>query len=79
MCDALKELMKDELDAARQSGLQEGQERGLERGLERGQERGQERVNILAARLIQLNRINDFLRSTTDKEYQEQLFQEFGL
>ena len=71
MCDALKELMKDELDAA----LQEGQERGLERGLERGQER----VNILAGRLMQLNRINDFLRSTTDKEYQEQLFQEFGL
>ena len=67
MCDALKELMKDELDAA----LQEGQERGLERG--------QERVNILAGRLMQLNRINDFLRSTTDKEYQEQLFQEFGL
>ena len=75
MCDALKELMKDELDAA----LQEGQERGLERGLKRGQERGQERVNILAGRLIQLNRINDLLRSTTDKEYQEQLFQEFGL
>ena len=75
MCDALKELMKDELDAARQSGLQEGQERGLECGLERGQER----VNILARRLIQLNRINDLLRSTTDKEYQEQLFQEFGL
>lgn len=59
MCEALKELMKDELDAARQNGI--------------------ERVNILAQRLIEANRTEDLLRSTTDKEYQEQLFQEFGI
>lgn len=59
MCEALKELMKDELDAARQNGI--------------------ERVNILAQRLIEANRTEDLLRSTTDKEYQEQLFQKFGI
>lgn len=30
MCEALMELMKDELDAARQLGLEQGREQGLE-------------------------------------------------
>ena len=67
MCEALKELMKDELDAARENGIRQGQEIATDR------------LNILAKYLIQSNRTDDLLRSTTDKEYQEQLFQEFGI
>ena len=95
MCEALKELMKDELDAARENGLQrgicqgqeigmrQGQEIGMRQGQEIGMRQGQEiatdRLNILTKQLIQLNRTDDLLRSTTDKEYQEQLFKEFGI
>ena len=87
MCEALKELMKDELDAARENGLQhgirQGQEIGMRQGQEIGMRQGQEiatdRLNLLAKHLIQANRTDDLLRSTTDKEYQEQLFKEFGI
>ena len=75
MCEALKELMKDELDAAHESGMQ----RGIECGMQRGMHDGQARVNTLNQYLIQANRTEDLLRSTTDEEYQEQLFQEFGI
>ena len=47
MCDALKELMmedmKKELDAAMQIGIEQGIERGIEQGIERGIEQGIER------------------------------------
>ena len=86
MCEALKELMKDELDAAREDGLRQGQELGLrqgrELGIKDGMRQGQERldrVNSLTQHLIQANRTDDLLRSTTDEAYQEQLFEEFGL
>ena len=79
MCEALKELMKDELDAAHESGMQRGIECGMQRGMQRGMHDGQARVNTLNQYLIQANRTEDLLRSTTDEEYQEQLFQEFGI
>ena len=67
--------MKDELDAAHESGMQ----CGIECGMQRGMHDGQARVNTLNQYLIQANRTEDLLRSTTDEEYQEQLFQEFGI
>jgi flagellar biosynthesis/type III secretory pathway protein FliH len=36
MCEALRELMKDEIDAEVAKGLERGIEQGLEQGLERG-------------------------------------------
>ena len=42
-------------------------------------EEGQERASLLAKYLIQSDRIEDLLRSTTNKEYREQLFKEFGI
>ena len=74
MCEALKELMKDELDAAREDGLRQGQELGMRQGQER-----LDRVNALTQHLLKANRTDDLLRSTTDETYQEQLFEEFGL
>ena len=79
MCEALKELMKDELDAARENGMQRGMRQGQEIGMRQGQEIATERLNLLAKYLIQSNRTDDLLRSTTDTEYQELLFKEFGI
>jgi flagellar biosynthesis/type III secretory pathway protein FliH len=43
MCEALRELMKDEIDAEVAKGMERGLEQGMERGLERGLEQGMER------------------------------------
>jgi flagellar biosynthesis/type III secretory pathway protein FliH len=40
MCEALRELMKDEIDAEVAKGMERGLERGLEQGMERGLEQG---------------------------------------
>lgn len=42
MCEALEELMEDELLEREKRGMEQGLERGLERGLEQGLERGLE-------------------------------------
>ena len=36
MCEALKELMKDEFDAVREDALRQGMEQGMERGIGQG-------------------------------------------
>ncbi len=63
MCEALEELMKDELDAREQQG----------------EIQGEIRVNRLILKLSQCGRISDIIRSASDSEYQKQLFSEFGL
>lgn len=63
MCEALEELMKDELDAREQQG----------------EIQGDIRVNRLILKLSQCGRISDIIRSASDSEYQKQLFSEFGL
>lgn len=59
MCEALMELMKDEL--------------------EERERQGEDRVNQLIEKLISLNRMDDIVRSVSDRLYQKQLFAEFYL
>ena len=40
MCEALKELMKDELDAAREDGMRQGISRGIREGMHAGVAKG---------------------------------------
>ena len=75
MCKALEELMKDELEAKKT----EGEEIGKEIGKEIGMQQGKERVNELTLKLSALGRIDDILKAASDEDYQECLFQEFGL
>ena len=63
MCKALEELMKDELEAQKKIGAVQGENR----------------VNELNQKLINLGRIDDILKSITDKLYQQKLFKEFNL
>lgn len=63
MCKALEELMKDELEAQKKIGAAQGENR----------------VNELNQKLINLGRIDDILKSVTDKLYQQKLFKEFNL
>lgn len=67
MCEALEELMHDELEEKRRLGIQEGLQEG------------EKRVNDLTLRLYELGRTDDIIKAALDKEYQKKLFEEFGL
>ena len=51
----------------------------LDQREEIGEARGEERINALNQLLIKADRMDDLIRSTTDKEYQKQLLIEFNL
>ena len=67
MCNALLELMKDELDEKREEGIKEG--------IKEGESLGENRIN----QLILLNRTDEILKAAADREYQKKLLKEFGL
>ena len=54
-----------------EAGLQEGKVVGLQEGLDR--------VNKLILKLSEAGRTEDITKATKDREYQEELFREFGL
>ena len=67
MCNALLELMKDELDEKKEEGIREGESLGVNR------------INQLILKLSELNRTDDILKAAADREYQKKLLKEFGL
>ena len=83
MCEALEELMKDELEAQMQKGKEIGQKIGQEigqkMGILQGERQGETRVNQLNQKLIALGRMDDMLKSVSDTIFQQKLFKEFNL
>ena len=75
MCNALLELMKDELDEKREEGIREG----LKEGIKEGEALGENRINQLILKLSELNRTDEILKAAADREYQKELLKEFGL
>ena len=63
MCEAMRELMKEELQERYQDGV-----RAVNTQLSK-----------LYDKLINENRQNDFIRSAKDVEYREKLCKEFGI
>lgn len=67
MCDALKELFKEDLEEAHARGREEGSRQEARR------------ISMLTARLLKEKRLEDLQRSTEDTEYREQLLKEYGI
>ena len=63
MCEALRELMKEEFDEERREG----------------KKIGESLINELNQRLAQAGRVDDIIRASGDKAYQDSLIKEFGL
>ena len=59
-----------------ESGYTKGHESGFSEGHEVGLEQGESRLNKLYAILIESNRLDDLIRATQDRSYQEQLMLE---
>ena len=75
MCNALLELMKDELDEKREEGIREG----IKEGIKEGESLGESRINQLNLKLSELSRSDEILKAAVDREYQKKLLKEFGL
>ena len=70
MCDALRELMKDEIDAE--------VNKRLEIIKKESSEAVEKRINALTLALSKADRIADIIKAAEDHDYQQKLFEEFG-
>ena len=75
LCEALEELMKDELEANRSRGLSEGRMKGLQEG----QQQATDRLNALTLKLAELGRTDDIIKAASDTSYQKKLLEELGI
>ena len=74
MCDALRELMKDEIDAEVKKQVQEKINAEVESA-----EATEKRINALIIALSKADRMEDIIKAAKDHDYQQKLFKEFGL
>lgn len=66
MCQALEELMADEMEAMKKSGWREGEKYGRQKGMDRFA-----RLSIL---LLKENHQEQLLKASEDEAYREELF-----
>ena len=71
--DKLKTIPTDAADNALIIG------QALHTGIEKGIEKGESRLNQLNFHLISDKRFDDLARATNDRQYQAQLYKEYGL
>ncbi|MBQ3683932.1 MAG: hypothetical protein II922_12805 [Succinimonas sp.] len=70
-----------EYDEARTMALfkEEGREEGREESREEGREEANAKFSLLLQKLIAQGKNDDIQRISVDKEYREQLYEEYGL
>lgn len=73
----MKELLHD-FDI-KEEGRRKGKKEGMLEGRVEGIQEGSQKVNRLNRLLAEQNRMEDIIRSAQDMEYQQKLFEEFGI
>ena len=71
MCQALEELMADEMEAMKKSGWREGEKYGRQKGMDRFA-----RLSIL---LLKENHQEQLLKASEDEAYREELFKKYHI
>ena len=71
MCEALRELMKDEIEEELSKARNEGKQTGIQTG--------EERLNKLYAKLEQDDRKEDIFRAMKDAEFLKELYKEYNM
>ncbi|MFQ8652620.1 MAG: hypothetical protein ACLR9C_00160 [Mediterraneibacter gnavus] len=83
MCDALRELMKDEIDAEVDAQVKEKINAEVESAVEITKKEStkatEKRINALIIALSKSDRMEDIIKAAKDHDYQQNLFKEFGL
>lgn len=77
LCEGISAERFAEIRAAEEGAVQRAE--GREEGRAEGEAAMQERMNKLFKQLNEQGRIDDYVKSTEDKSFQQQLFEEFGL
>ena len=75
MCEALRELMKDEIEEELSKARNEGKQTGIQTGIQTGEER----LNKLYAKLEQDDRKEDIFRAMKDAEFLKELYKEYNM
>ena len=70
---------EDGFEVGLKAGRKAGIEQGIEQGIKQGAELTLERINRLNAILIKNGRLDDLKKATEDADYQNALFEEFGI
>ncbi len=79
MCEILDKVENRGIAIGEKRGEIRGEKRGEIRGEKRGREEMADEINQLNAILLKQNRMDDLIRTLTDRNYQRQLMAEFGI
>ena len=83
MCQALREIMKEDFEKAEANGLKKGMERGvkqgMKQGMKQGEEKGESRLGSLMMKLKEVGRTDDAFRAAEDPAFRKKLYKEFKL
>ena len=79
MCRAITELIEDGRAEGRSEGIAVGIETGRREGIEAGRAEGADFFATLTQRLIMEGRMDDLMRATSDKEFRNTLYSEYGM
>ncbi len=79
MCEILDKVENRGIAIGEKRGEIRGEKRGEIRGEKRGREEMADEINQLNAILLKQNRMDDLIRTLTDRNYQRQLMTEFGI
>ena len=83
MCEALRELFKDELEEAHEkgksAGLSEGLSKGRAAGLSEGISKGENRLKTLYAKLEQDGRREEIFQALSNPDILKKLYEEYGM
>ena len=79
MCEILDKVENRGIAIGEKRGEIRGEKRGEIRGEKRGREEMADEINQLNAILLKQNRMDDLIRTLTDRNYQRQLMVEFGI
>ena len=77
--DVRMNILEYGIEHGKKLGLSEGKELGLSEGKELGLSEGMSIVNTLNKKLTEDNRLDDLVKSATDKDFQNQLLKEYNL
>ena len=71
MCQALREIMKEDFE--------EAEAKGVKKGLKQGVEKGESRLGSLIMKLKEAGRADDVYRAAEDPAFRQKLYKEFKL
>ena len=79
MCEALKELFKDELEEKWTDGHKAGMRQGIHQGIHLGAIKGEERMGKLINLLYAEHRLDEIPLAASDAEARTRLYEEYGI